>query len=205
MRSIGGVEQWRVHWLGEDEAGPYNPTWEPIKSFNGADEHPTDTLKRVRRGESAAPKDLASIRPANSNRMWNNKRVRARVFVEIDGEEVPIFKEGTMFVNSDKTALGGLPYVLKYDDPLESDEEVDPHSPDDHIEVLHTAQPRPDPETEYRRALRDTIPTESVLIIHLDETLLDREDLPSGEWTIAESTHVVTHVVEVHDALGASG
>ena len=116
-----------------------------------------------------------------------------------------IFKEGTMFVNSDKTALGGLPYVLKYDDPLESDEEVDPHSPDDHIEALHTAQPRPDPETEYRRALRDTIRTESVLIIHLDETLLDREDLPSGEWTIAESTHVVTHVVEVHDALGASG
>jgi hypothetical protein len=44
--------------------------------------------------------------------MWNNERVRARVFVEIDGEEVPIFKEGTMFVNSDKTALGGLPYVL---------------------------------------------------------------------------------------------
>jgi hypothetical protein len=99
VRSIGGVEQWRVHWLGEDEAGPYNPTWEPIKSFNGADEHPTDTLKRVRRGESAAPKDLASIRPANSNRMLNNKRVRARVFVEIDGEEVLIFKEGAMFVN----------------------------------------------------------------------------------------------------------
>jgi hypothetical protein len=166
VRSIDGVEQWRVHWLGGDEAGPHSPTWEPIESFNGADEHPTDTLKRVRRGESSAPKDLASIRSANSNRMWNNKRVRARVFVEIDGEEVPIFKEGTMFVNSDKTALGGLPYVLKYDDPLESDEKVDPHSPDDHIEVLHTAQPRPDPETEYRRALRDTIPTESVLIIH---------------------------------------
>jgi hypothetical protein len=49
-------------------------------------------------------------------RVWNNKRVKARVFVEIDGEEVPIFKEGTMFVNSDKTTLGGLPYVLKYDD-----------------------------------------------------------------------------------------
>ena len=47
-------------------------------------------------------------------------------------QEGPICKEGTMFVNSDKTALG-LPYVLKYDDPLESDEEVDPHSPDDHI------------------------------------------------------------------------
>jgi hypothetical protein len=60
-----------------------------------------------------------------------------------------------MFVNSDKTALG-LPYVLKYDDPLESDEEIDPHSMDDHIEALHTAQPRPDPETEYRRALRDS-------------------------------------------------
>ena len=128
-----------MHWLGGDEAGRYSPTWEPIESFNGADEHPTDTLKRVRRGESAAPKDLASIRPANSNR---NKRVRARVFVEIDGEEVPIFKEGTMFVNSDKTALGGLPYVLKYDDPLESDEEVDPHSPDDHIEALPTRHSR---------------------------------------------------------------
>jgi hypothetical protein len=102
VRSIGGVKQWRVHWLGGDETGPYSPTWEPIESFNGADEHPTDTLKCVRRGECAAPKDLASIRPANSNRMWNNKKVRSRVFVEIDGEEVPIFKEGSMFVNSDK-------------------------------------------------------------------------------------------------------
>jgi hypothetical protein len=111
VRSIDGAEQWRVHWLGGDEAGPYSPTWEPIESFNGADEHPADTLKRVRRGESAAPKDLASIRPANSNRMWNNKRVRARVFEEIDGEEVPIFKEGTMFVNSDKTALRRRPTI----------------------------------------------------------------------------------------------
>ena len=111
VRSIDSVKQWRVHWLGGDEAGPYSPTWEPIESFNGADEYPTDTLNRVRRGESAASKDLASIRPANSNRMLNNKRVRARVFEEIDGEEVPIFKEGTMFVNSDKTALRRRPTI----------------------------------------------------------------------------------------------
>jgi hypothetical protein len=43
------------------------------------------------------PVNLASIRPANSNRVWNNKRVRARVFVEIDGKEVLIFKEGTIY------------------------------------------------------------------------------------------------------------
>jgi hypothetical protein len=92
------------------------------------------------------------------------------------------------------------------DDPLESDEEVDPRDPDDHIEELHTSQPRPDPETEYRKALRDTIKTESVLIIHSNETQPDREDLPTGEWTIAESTRTVnkltTHVVEVHDPRG---
>jgi hypothetical protein len=140
--------------------------------------------------------------------MWNNKRVRARIFEEIDGEEVPTFKEGTTFVNSDKTAPGGLPYVLKYDDPLESDEakSTPPHSPDDHIRELHTSQPRPDPETEYRKALRDTIRTESVLIIHSDETQPDREDLPTGEWTIGKSTRTVnklmTHVVEVHDPRG---
>ena len=107
---------------------------------------------------------------------------------------------------SDKTALGGLPYVLKYDDPLESDEEVDPRDLDDHIEELHTSQPRPDPETEYRKALRDTIRTESVLIVHSDKTQPDREDLPTGEWTIAKSTRTVnkltTHVVEVHDPRG---
>jgi hypothetical protein len=57
----------------------YAPTWEPIESFNEADEHPADTLNRVRRGETTAPKDLATIRPSNSNRTWSNKRVRARV------------------------------------------------------------------------------------------------------------------------------
>ena len=56
-----------MHWLGEDDAGPHAPTWEPIESFNEADEHPTDTLNRVRRGETTAPKDLATIRPSNSN------------------------------------------------------------------------------------------------------------------------------------------
>ena len=206
VRSVDGAKQWLVHWLGSDEAGPYSPTWEPIESFNGADEHPTDTLQRVRRGECAAPKDLASIRPACSNRVWNNKRVRARVFVEVDGEEVPEFKEGTMYVNSDKTTPGALPYVLKYDDPLESDEEVDPSSPDDHIEALHTTQAQPDPEAEYRKALRESIRTEEVLIIHSDETQPDRENLPTGEWTIAKSSHtvnrIVTHVIEVHDPRG---
>jgi hypothetical protein len=54
-----------VHWLGEDDAGPHAPTWEPIESFNEADEHPADTLKRVRRGETTAPKDLATIRPSH--------------------------------------------------------------------------------------------------------------------------------------------
>ena len=70
--------------------------------------------------------------------------------------------------------------MLKCDDPLETDEEVDPNSPDDHIEALHTAQPRPDPETEYRKALRDTIRTKNVLIIHSDEIQPDREDLLPG-------------------------
>ena len=45
-----------------------------------------------------------------------------------------------------------------------------------------------------------------MLIIHSDETQPDREDLPAGEWTIAESTRTVnkliTHVVEVHDPRG---
>jgi len=112
-RWIDGVEQWRVHWLGGDSEGPYEPTWEPIESFNEADEHPTDTLGRVRRGETMALKDLATIRPSNSNRTWSNKRVRARVFVEVNGVEVPIFKDGTMVVNPDKTLTSNLPYVLK--------------------------------------------------------------------------------------------
>jgi hypothetical protein len=85
-----------VHWLGGDDAGPHAPTWEPIESFNEVDEHPRDTLNRVRRGETTTLKDLATIRPSNSNRTWSNKRVRARVFVEVGGVEVPIFKDGTM-------------------------------------------------------------------------------------------------------------
>ena len=50
------------------------------------------------------------------------------------GVEVPIFKDGTMVVNPDKTLTSDLPYVLKYEDPLESDEEVDPRDPEDYIE-----------------------------------------------------------------------
>jgi hypothetical protein len=48
------------------------------------------------------------------------------VFHEVDGVEVPIFKDGTMVVNPDKTSTNNLPYVLKYDDPLESDRRSTP-------------------------------------------------------------------------------
>ena len=113
-----------------------------------------------------APKDLATIRPSNSNRTWSNKRVRARVFVEVNGVEVPIFKDGTMVVNPDKTLTSNLPYVLKYDDPLESDEEVDPRDPEDHIEEIDSTKLKPDLETEYRRAIRHTIRSKNILIIH---------------------------------------
>ena len=67
-------------------------------------------------------------------------------------------------------------------------------------------KPKPDLETEYRRALRHTIRNESVLIIHSEETQPDRENNPTGEWTIAHTTHeigdVTTYVVEVHDPKG---
>jgi hypothetical protein len=117
--------------------------------------------------------------------------------------EVP--KDGTMVVNPDKTLTNNLPYVLKYDDPLESDEEVDARDPEDYIEI-DAMKPKPDLETEYRRALRHTIREENVLIIHSEETQPDRENDHTGEWTIAHATHKVgdikTHVVEVHDSKG---
>ena len=124
----------------------------------------------------------------------------------MNGVEVPIFKDGTMVVNPDKTSTNNLPYVLKYDDPLESDEEVDPRDPEDYIEEIDAMKPKPDLETEYRGAIRLTIRDESVLIIHSEETQPDRENNPTGEWTIAHATHkvgdVTTHVVEVHDPRG---
>ena len=71
--------------------------------------------------------------------------------------EVPIFKDGTMVVNPDKTSTFNLPYVLIYDDPLESDEEVDPRDPEDFIEEIDVTRTEPDLEAEYRRAIRLTI------------------------------------------------
>ena len=65
----------------------------------------------------------------------------------MNGVEVPIFKDGTMVVNPDKTSTNNLPYVLKYDDPLESDEEVDPCDPEDYIEEIDAMRPKPDLET----------------------------------------------------------
>ena len=50
---------------------------------------------------------------------------------------------------------------MKYDDPLESDEEVDPRDPEDYIEEIDAMKPKPDLETEYRRAIRLTIRDES--------------------------------------------
>ena len=61
-------------------------------------------------------------------------------------------KDGTMVVNPDKTSTNNLPYVLKYDDPLESDEEVDPRDPEDFIEEIDVTRTEPDLEAEYRRA-----------------------------------------------------
>jgi hypothetical protein len=95
---------------------------------------------------------------------------------------------------------------LKHDHPLESDEEVDPRDPEDYIEEIDAMKPEPDLETEYRKALRHTIRDESVLIIHSEETQLDRENNPTEEWTIAHATHkvgdITTHVVEVQDRKG---
>jgi hypothetical protein len=114
-----------------------------------------------------------------------------------------------MVVNPDKTLTSNLPYVLKYDDPLESAEEVDPRDPEDHIKEIGATKPKPDLETEYRRALHHTIRDESVLIIHSEETQPDRENNPIGEWTIAHATYkvddITTHVVEVHDPMGENG
>jgi hypothetical protein len=50
-----------------------------------------------------------------------------------------------MVVNPDKTSTSNLPYVLKYDDPLESDEEVDPRDPEDFIEEIYVTRTEPDP------------------------------------------------------------
>ena len=95
---------------------------------------------------------------------------------------------------------------MKYDDPLESDEEVDPCDPEDYIEEIDAKKTKPDLETEYRRTIRHTIRDESVLVIHSGETQPDRENNPTGEWTIAHATReigdVTTHVVEVHDPKG---
>ena len=128
------------------------------------------------------------------------------MFHEVNGVEVPIFKDGTMVVNPDKTSTNNLPYVLKYDDPLESDEEVDPRDPEDFIEEIDVTRTEPDLEAEYRRAIRLTIRDESVLTIHSEETQPDRENNPTGEWTIAHATHKIgntaTQVVEVHDPRG---
>ena len=99
----------------------------------------------------------------------------------MNGMEVPIFKDGTMVVNPDKTLTTNLPYVLKYDDPLESDEEVNPRDPEDYIEEIDAMKPKPDDlATEYRREIRQTIRDESVLIIHSEETQPDRENNPTG-------------------------
>ena len=201
VRKIENVSQWLVHWLGGDESGPYEPTWEPLESFEGAEEHPTDTLRRFQQGESSAIKDKLPVRPATSHRAWNNKRVRARIFVEENGEQIPIFKTGVMVVNPDKATPGALPYVIRYDDPSESDEEVNPNDPEDHIEPIDHTPPPPNPETEYRKPIRDTIRSQNLLLIHSDETQPDRENIPTGDWTMVEhSTNA--QVIEVHDPRG---
>ena len=201
VRVIDNVNQWLVHWLGGDADGPYQPTWEPIESFDGGAEHPSDTLRRIRQGECTALKDKISVRPSTSHRAWNNKRVRARIFVEQNGEQIPIFKDGTMVVNPDKATPGALPYIIRYDDPSESDEEVDPNDPEDHILPIHTAPTPSHPESEYRKPLRDIIRTHDLLLIHSDETQPDREHLPTGAWTMV-AHGPDARIIGVHDPRG---
>jgi hypothetical protein len=160
----------------------------------------------VHQGECTALKDKVPVRPAKSNRAWHNKRIRARVFETVDGEEVPVYKDGTIYVNPNKASPHSLPYIIQYDDPEESDEEVHPKGPEDHIELLHVEPSQPDPEREYRVPLRSALRTQGLILIHSNETQPYKEITSTGAWTLTRSARtgdtIEGHVIEVHNPRG---
>jgi hypothetical protein len=160
----------------------------------------------MQRGECTALKDKVPVRPAKSNHAWHDKRIRARVFETVNGEEVPVHKGGTIYVNPNKASPHSLPYIIQYDDPEESDEEVHPKGPEDHIELLHVEPSQPDPEKEYRGRLRSALRIQGLILIHSNETQPDKEITSTGAWTLTRSAcmgdTVERHVIEVHDPRG---
>jgi hypothetical protein len=139
-RNIQGQSQWQVEWTGVDaEGNQFEPTWEVEECFDGM-EHPDVTLRRYRSGEVRAVKDKVRIRPKHSNHAWHGQRVKAIIHEQDDRGTYtrPVWYEGSIYVNSDKTAPDTKPFVIEYDDPDESDEEVDPFDGDDSISPMRT-------------------------------------------------------------------
>ena len=89
-------------------------------------EHPDETLRRHKAGETTVLKDKLSVVPEHSHHHIHGRRVRSRVWEQQGkGKLVPVFKKATVYINPDKTSAATLPHILRYDSPGESDEEVD--------------------------------------------------------------------------------
>ena len=105
--------QYLVEWLGtEVDGSPTAPTWEPVESFATGDD-PDAILAQT---QASDPKGLTPIAVSSSRKPLAGRRVLSR----LPGTQ--IHKTGTLLPNPRKRAY---PYVLRYDDPHESDEEVD--------------------------------------------------------------------------------
>ena len=107
--------QWLVQWIGRDPGGDTCvPTWEPKESFDVEDD--PDAILSATRATMA--QGLTPLQVTDTCLPLAGRRVNARV---LDGSGPDAFRTGTLYANPRKRRL---PYVVRYDDVEESDEET---------------------------------------------------------------------------------
>ena len=98
----------------------------------------------------------------------------------------PVWYQGSIYVNSDITTPGTKPFVIEYDNPDESDEEVDPFDGEDSIMLLDEG----DSNLEQiamnvrRETFRQGIKDAGLLHLETDKTQPDEETEPTGRWRV---------------------
>ena len=93
---------------------------------------------------------------------------------------------GTIYVNPNKRDASSLPYVVRYDDTDESDEEIDMDCLGEDLFFVDNLQEVPTPRECQRESREDLSAAARLLTIHTDEVNPDRDIVGTGKWTLVQ-------------------
>ena len=170
----------------DGEGRSWDPTWEPLESFDLRGEHPDDTLDTYLQGGVTALNDKLPVCPSGSRDPTHGRQVLTKVWHRQEGmdELQQVDLRGTVFVNPNKGDTASLPYVVRYDKAEESDEEMDLQGLGVDLFFEETPAEVPAPHVRMSESQSDLSAAAGVLTIHTDEVHPDRDIVGTGGWAL---------------------